>query len=303
MGIGKDKLILDTSNLTESDNVGAYLRASDGTLLTHTDVGGKKSLDVNVANSITVTSTDLDIRDLSHTQDSVKVGDGTDFMAVNADGSINVTFPAGSEIKITDGTDDLAINADGSINSVVTATDLDIRNLSHTQDSVKIGDGTDFLAINADGSINVNADISVVNGAEKAEDAAHVSGDIGQFVLGVRDDVLSASTSADGDYAALKSDKFGRMWVNEAHQAQQLASTTVGTSAVQLASTPLSGRKRMLIQNLGSKAIYVGPTGVLTTTGLRIASNANAEFMFEENCPIYAISTAAGQDVRVMELA
>jgi len=46
---------------------------------------------------ITVSATDLDIRDLSHVQDSVKIGDGTDFLAVNSDGSINVnvTLPGG----------------------------------------------------------------------------------------------------------------------------------------------------------------------------------------------------------------
>lgn len=114
------------------------------------------SLHVLLQNSsLVVTATDLDIRDLSHLQDSVKIGDGTDFLEVNADGSINVSIAAGAEIKITDGTDDLAINGDGSINSVVTATDLDIRDLSHTQDSVKVGDGTDFLAVNADGSVNI----------------------------------------------------------------------------------------------------------------------------------------------------
>lgn len=81
-------------------------------------------------NSITVDAVDLDIRDLTHVSDSVKVGDGTDL---------------------------LAVNADGSINSVVTATNLDIRDLTHVSDSIKIGDGTDFLAVNADGSINVVA--------------------------------------------------------------------------------------------------------------------------------------------------
>jgi hypothetical protein len=44
----------------------------------------------SITGDVNVTATDLDIRDLSHTQDSVKVGDGTDFLAVNADGSINV---------------------------------------------------------------------------------------------------------------------------------------------------------------------------------------------------------------------
>lgn len=62
-------------------------------------------------------------------------------LAVNADGSVNITDNGSS------------ITVDGSV--AVSATDLDIRDLSHSQDSVKIGDGTDFLAVNADGSINV----------------------------------------------------------------------------------------------------------------------------------------------------
>lgn len=38
----------------------------------------------------TVTAIDLDIRDITHVSDSIKIGDGTDFLAINADGSINV---------------------------------------------------------------------------------------------------------------------------------------------------------------------------------------------------------------------
>lgn len=37
-----------------------------------------------------VSATDLDIRDITHVSDSIKIGDGTDFLAINADGSINV---------------------------------------------------------------------------------------------------------------------------------------------------------------------------------------------------------------------
>lgn len=46
--------------------------------------------------SLTVDANNLDIRDLTHVSDSVKVGDGTDFLAVNADGSINITDNGGS---------------------------------------------------------------------------------------------------------------------------------------------------------------------------------------------------------------
>lgn len=76
--------------------------------------------------------------ELDHTDgDSVQIGDGTDVMAVNADGSINVSAQGGS--------------------FAVTATDLDIRDLSAAQDNIAISDGTDTLAVNADGSINVSA--------------------------------------------------------------------------------------------------------------------------------------------------
>ena len=123
--ITKNKLIVDTTDLASSDNVASYLRASDGTLLTHTDVGGKKSLDVNVANDVNITATDLDIRDLDASQDNVAISDGTDVLAINADGSINITDNGGS--------------------LTVDATDLDIRDLSATQDNIAISDGTDTL--------------------------------------------------------------------------------------------------------------------------------------------------------------
>jgi len=49
------------------------------------------SVDVS-GSSVTVTATDLDIRDLTHVSDSVSIGDGTDLLAINADGSINVVI-------------------------------------------------------------------------------------------------------------------------------------------------------------------------------------------------------------------
>lgn len=82
-------------------------------------------------------------------------------LKVNADGSIDTNFATGSKIIVTDGTDDLEVNADGSINVVTTATDLDIRDLDHTQDNVAIQSGGNELGVNADGSINVKIDSDV----------------------------------------------------------------------------------------------------------------------------------------------
>ena len=89
----------------------------------------------------------------------VQVSDSTipsQRLLVNADGSINTN----SEVTATDlDIRDLSFATDkvdvSGSSITITATDLDIRDLSHTQDSIKIGDGTEFLAVNTDDSINV----------------------------------------------------------------------------------------------------------------------------------------------------
>lgn len=149
---------------------------------------------------------DIDVN-LDHTAgDSVQVGDGTEIILVNTDGSINVyltdsdghslDITASGEVQVVPGsgavftitpdggsltvdselnTDDLDTGAGtdtqaiiglalaesgghvlvGSANPMpVSATDLDIRDLTHVSDSVAIGDGTDTLEIESDGSIN-----------------------------------------------------------------------------------------------------------------------------------------------------
>jgi len=169
-----------------------------GTEVTITD--GTDTVEVNADGSLNViaTATDLDIRDLSASQDNVAISDGTDTLAVNADGSLNITDNGGSitvdgsvtvsatdldirdldsaqdSVEVLQAThDNLNTNAnlqvgdadvangnpvpisDAGGSLTVDATDLDIRDLTHVSDSVKIGDGTDFLAVNTDGSINV----------------------------------------------------------------------------------------------------------------------------------------------------
>lgn len=127
--IGTDFDIRNLSSATDSilvDGANFDIRALDDS----TD-----SVTAIIAGSVVVTATDLDIRGLVAATDSVAIGDGSDLMTVNADGSIN---------------------------TVVTATNLDIRDLTHVSDSVKVGDGTDLLAVNTDGSINVSVNAESV---------------------------------------------------------------------------------------------------------------------------------------------
>lgn len=100
----KDRLIFDTTDaasIAASDSVGAFLRASDGTLLTHTDVGGKKALDVRVAEGINVEV------DLAAADDSVaswtKDGAGTSITSTseNGDQALDVHI-SNSTITVSD---------------------------------------------------------------------------------------------------------------------------------------------------------------------------------------------------------
>jgi hypothetical protein len=279
--LSKDRLIFDPADLSESDKVGAYLIGAGGTVLTSTTVGGDEALDVNLVAStaLTVSATDLDIRDLDAAQDNIAISDGTDTLAINADGSINV-------------------NAD------VSATDFDIRDLSHTQDSIKIGDGTDFLAIAADGSIGVSQ-VGTWNVNLTDDSVADDAADTGNpFKVGGVAYASALSAASAGDRVNLAMDLYRRVRTNEAAAiaVNNPAAVTVGTSAVALPSSPLAGRKKLLIQNTSSSDVYVGASDVTTTKGIRIAKGAFMELDIGD-LALYAIAGSAGNDVRILEVA
>lgn len=208
----------------------------------------------------------------------------------------------GALTSTTVGSDEaLDVNIVQSVTLTVQATDFDIRDLSHTQDSIRIGDGTDFLAVNPDGSINVNANVSI--DAMYQEDAPHTSADEGLYTLSVRQDVYASSTSADGDYQSFKSDNFGRLWVNDSAQSAMAngAATVTTTSALLVAAN--SGRREILIQNLGNKAIFVGASGVSAANGIRIAAGGNVALRIGDNIALHAVAESGSQDVRYLQLA
>lgn len=265
-GITLDTLLFDPNNPGDAPIVGSHLLASDGSLIN--DTSG--DLHVLIQNaSVVVSATDLDIRDLSASQDNVAISDGTDTLAINADGSINTT---------------------------ITATDLDIRDLSHTQDSVQIGDGTDLLAINADGSINVNLTDDGV--ADNATDSGN------PFKVGwhAYDGALTAVDADDRVNGA--SDLYRRLFINSSPNiGLQTSAASVTTSAAELASTPLAGRMRLLVQNRGNRSIFIGGSSVSTSNGVEVPKGASMELPFGEDVDIYAVCASGTQDVRILEVA
>lgn len=100
--------------------------------------------------------------------------------------------------------------------------------------SAKIGS---YLIGASDGSVIGNVgdalkvSISSVDFSyDYAEDSAHSSGDVGAFMLAVRQDTLANSTSADGDYAAFKLNQKGELYVHDTDVLAKLNGSIVVTA-------------------------------------------------------------------------
>lgn len=288
-----ERLLFDPAAPADGPKIGSYIVSSSGNVID--DTSG--ALDVYVANTL-----DIDVQ-LDHTDgDSVKIGDGTDLLAVNGDGSINAVVTA-TDLDIRDlafATDSVTAHQGGSWTVTATATDLDIRDLSHTTDSIQIGDGTDLLAVNADGSINVQSSVSG-NVADNAADSGN------PIKIGSRAyDGSSALAALDaGDRADMLSDLYRRIFINDAPNVSVAnAAFSVDTTAggVALGSNP-AGRTRILIQNNGDKSIFVGAGTVTAANGLEVAKGATLALEAGEALALKAIAESGTQDVRVLELA
>jgi hypothetical protein len=286
MSITKFQTVFDPTT-NELDNIGSYIKAADGTLITHTGA----ALDVNIKTSDIAIDVDLD-----HASDSVKIGDGTDFLAVNADGSINVNF---------------------------TATDLDIRDLDFAQDSVDVSGSEvslDSATLAALENITVSAtDLDIrdlafatdkvdVSGSEVSLDSATLAAleniTVSATDLDIRD-LTHASDSVkvgDGsDFLAINSDgsinNVDRPFTSIAHGA-----TLATTTAAVLVASPLAGRRTILIQNLGNSDVYLGAASVSDTNGIRLPKGASVELeKYGSSVPLYVRTASGNADVRYME--
>lgn len=275
MGISIDKLQFDPSAPAENQRVGSFLIGAGGTVITETG----SSLNVNLTNaSVAISATNLDIRDLVFATDKVDVSGSS----VSISGTVAVTQSTSPW--------------------VVSATDLDIRNLVFATDKVDVSGSV--VALDAP-TLAALENISVSVGSEYLEDSAHASGDRGSYSLSVRSDIPAANTSASGDYASLQSDNKGRLWVNDAANAgQSYGALSVTNTAAEFLGSPLAGRKLLLLQNLGSKDVFIGfDSSVTSSNGLQLAKYSSIELPFGDNLDVFMITASGTADVRYFQLA
>jgi len=128
----------------------------------------------------------------------------------------------------------------------VESENLDIRNINHTIDSIKIGNGSTFLHIDQDGSINT---VSVLE------------------------------------------------------QTYLSANIIVGTSQIEIKTgiSRLSSRKMVSVHNYGPNIIYIGPSGVTSTTGRPLFVDQCMDMPIG-NMAVYAISEEPGNSIIVQEI-
>lgn len=305
MLVAKEKLIFDPTDPTQTDNLGAYVRAgTDGDLISSSNITNRtiatERLDVNLQSEY--------FEDTPHIS-----GDrGSFVMAVRHD-------------------DDSTglVDADGDYSP---------------------------LLVDSQGRLKVSASVDVDSDYVYAEDSPHTNADLGAFTLLVRQDTLAASTSADGDYGAFKSNSRGGLWTvpvgtvadgvadnenpvkigsravvgplaalatgqradaisdlyrrlyvnNGANIAIKSGAANVTDTAAAIITTgsSLAGRRNYMIQNLSNKEIFIGSAAVTTANGWRIASGAAFGLELGPDVAIFAVAASAGPfAIRVLEVA
>jgi len=104
---------------------------------------------------------------------------------------------------------------------------------------------------------------SITLASNHAEDAAAVSGDTGDTILGVRNDTLATGTSTDGDYSFIATDKRGRVMSGHAprelkgKQFTTITSSTSETTIVTAVASTFLDLYKLVIANTSASATEV----------------------------------------------
>lgn len=288
MGIQKDKLIYDGTTTADGDSVAAFLHASGGKL-TSTNVSGKEALDVNMVNEIAVAIDGIYAGTTNENPDNVGlIGHTRAATPGDADQVERTTVGAPT--------------ASGLVAANIHA--LDTNGFLHGFN----GTTWDRL-LSASGSLQVklmaaDSGVSLPVSGTVADDATD-SGNpvkVGSRAVGAALPVISAA----GDRADLISDLYRRIFVNDSPDIALLTTNKAVSTTGVIVAAALAGRRRVLLQNLGSKAVYIGPSGVTNTgatKGLRIAAGANMEIPLGEHVALHAVAESGTQELIAMEIA
>lgn len=301
-GLSKDKLILDTTALDDSDNVGAFVRASDGTLITHTTSGGKQALDVNIvaspdsgifAEDSPHTSGDNGqfILAVRHDANTAMVDTDGDYSPLQTDsqGRLKVAAVVSVEPSDAEYAEDSA-SADGETLIAVAAVRQDALASSLSTD----GDHG-WLKLDARGAMWVAPVGTVADGTADNERPVKV---------GARALAGPLAATASGNRVDMIADLYRRLYVNTSANVAILAAAASVTDTAAIIAAALGGRRTIMVSNRGNKAIYIGSAAVTAAAGFVVSAGATISVDLGQNVDLYAIAdTGVTVACRVLQLA
>jgi hypothetical protein len=314
--IGKHKITVDTTTIANGDSLAAYLADAAGNFLTSQTIQSIRRLDVNTAGERAEDSAhtsgdygsfSLAVRRDSRTSGTSADGDYASFN-VNSSGDLYTHDFAANALLTTIDADTSSIATDAStIAGDTTSIDATLTALSKAEDSAHVSGDQGVMAlvvrndaggsltsangdysplqVDATGNLRVAGTFSVDFSYDYAEDSAHSSGDIGAFVLGVRQDTLTSSTSADGDYAAFKVNSVGSLYTHDTSANSSLSSILSELQAITFAEDSAHSSGDMGVMSLavrndsdsalaGTSGDYA-PTQVDALGRVKVISRAN----------------------------
>ena len=305
----KKKLIFDVSDsntIADSDSVGAFLRSSDGTLIDHQNVNSENWINVAAllyddagaaisdANPLAVSVKDgVNVEvDLSHVDDSVRLGDGTSFFTSTSENG------------------DLALDVHISNSSIVVeATDLDIRDLDYNSDSVTAHQGGTWVIdsitndVNiADGgnSITVDAVDFDIRDLSAAQDSVQSN-----LFDGAGTALTSTLVGAD---QALDVNVVNDISINDVALANTAIASAanaldVSNTAEDVVASPLADRKYLFIYNNGNRKAFIGASGVSSANGYPLHPGDEIQLRAGASIDIEWVSANTNQELRTLELS
>lgn len=174
--------------------------------------------------------------------------------------------------------------------SAHTSGDVGVMMLAVRNDSGSVlADATgDYIPLTTDntGALRV---VGGGGGSQYAEDAAHVSGNLGTMALVVRSDTPASTAGTNGDYAAMISDANGRLYVNS------ILST--GTSSIGKLGEPNSGVIIGAVQQSGDWSVHL-ETGFAYAGGVKLT--IKTAFVALAAFPGTVVAGVAGKKIRVL---
>lgn len=204
----------------------------------------------------------------------------TNRLDVDASGHAQVDIAAASvNVPVTDAGGSLTVDntalsvvgggTEATALRVTVATDsTGVISVDDNGATLSVDDGGGSLTV--DGSVTVGSalpagsnnigDVDVLSTPDqKTEDAGHTTGDVGSFVLAVRNDGAAARTSTDGDYSPISVDSAGRVGIADLGGSITVDVTgTVTTQGGAASDAPVVGNPNLT----GARASNAIPTAV-----------------------------------------